>query len=353
MNAPKNDTNSLHIDGTRITFVRESRERPSLVGDFNGWGILEAPLSMQQIADGRWRAELDMPIDAYFEYAFLVNGMRLPDPTNPLIVHDGFGNTNSALWMPDAHDTELARPTDLDVPHGTVSTHTITSSRLLIDGERRFHLYQPPIAEPVPLVVVFDGGDYLQKAGLAHIVDNLIAQQRIQPIALALIDSSDKGRTVEYACSDTTVAFVVHQLLPFAREHLILSDPGTQPGAYGLLGASMGGLMSTYTAMRAPEIFGKVLCQSGAFGAHSSEYRLYYRSVLEDLIRYMPRPPIRLWLDCGLHEWFIAPNRVMVALLKAHGYDVTYREHSSGHNYPSWRNSVWRGLEYLYGSQVS
>jgi enterochelin esterase-like enzyme len=27
---------------------------------------------------------------------------------------------------------------------------------------------------------------------------------------------------------------------------------------------------------------------------------------------------------------------------------VMYSEHSSGHNYPSWRNYLWRGLEWLY-----
>jgi enterochelin esterase family protein len=51
----------------------------------------------------------------------------------------------------------------------------------------------------------------------------------------------------------------------------------------------------------------------------------------------------------GLHEWFLAPNRRMETLLRARGYDVRYSEQTSGHNYPSWRNVLWRGLEYLYG----
>ena len=107
--------------------------------------------------------------------------------------------------------------------------------------------------------------------------------------------------------------------------------------------------MALYTALRAPCIFGKVLCQSGAFGAEHAPYPLYYRSVIEDLITYVPTADLKIWQDVGRYEWFLEPNRQMYAHLQAHGYQPHYFEHSSGHNYPSWRNAVWRGLEYLYG----
>jgi enterochelin esterase-like enzyme len=53
-------------------------------------------------------------------------------------------------------------------------------------------------------------------------------------------------------------------------------------------------------------------------------------------------------MDAGIHEWFLRPNREMHRLLQERGYLVAYREHSSGHNYPSWRNVLWRGLEHLF-----
>ncbi len=42
-------------------------------------------------------------------------------------------------------------------------------------------------------------------------------------------------------------------------------------------------------------------------------------------------------------------NRRMFPHLKNHGYEVEYREYNAGHNYPAWRNDVWRGFETLYG----
>jgi enterochelin esterase family protein len=216
----------------------------------------------------------------------------------------------------------------------------------VVGASRTVYLYQPPGAEPCPLLVVFDGRGYLRRTHLPTIVENLAAQGRIRPPALALIQPGGKGRTVEYACSDTTVAFIIRCVLPVARAHLNLVDVAAVPGGYGIMGASMGGLMALYTALRAPEIFGSVLCESGAFGAD----QLYYRSVIYDLIRCGPAPPLKIWMDVGLHEWFLAPNRQMYALLREQGYDVRYTEQTSGHNYPSWRNILWRGLEYLYGA---
>ena len=63
------------------------------------------------------------------------------------------------------------------------------------------------------------------------------------------------------ACGESTLLFVAAQVLPLARAHLNLLDPAKHPGAYGVLGASMGGLMALYTGLRLPRIFGHVLSQ--------------------------------------------------------------------------------------------
>ena len=54
-------------------------------------------------------------------------------------------------------------------------------------------------------------------------------------------------------------------VLPLAAERLRLLDARTLPGAYGVLGVSMGGLMALYLGLRLPQVFGRVLSQSGAF----------------------------------------------------------------------------------------
>lgn len=330
------------IDGEQVTFVWQGTAA-QVTGDFTHWGMDRPNLALEQVAQDIWTRTIQLPRDGYFEYAFIHDGVRQPDPLNPNQIDDGMGHINSFFWMPEAVDTPLARPQH-GVAQGTVTRYQIPGQGYIVGDRRTVHLYQPPVDQPVPLLVVFDGSGYLQKANIATIVDNLLVQGRIRPLAMALVDPGGIGRTVEYACSDATTAFIIHCVLPFAQRQLNLLDIAEMPGVYGIMGASMGGLQSLYMAHRAPEIFGRVLCESGAFDADF----LYYRSVVDDLIRYAPRPAIKIWMDVGLHEWFITPNRTMANLLQSRGYDVAYLEHSSGHNYPSWRNILWRGLEYLY-----
>ena len=145
----------------------------------------------------------------------------------------------------------------------------------MVGGKRPVWLYQPPTPDPVPLVVVWDGGDYYRRGRLTQIVDNLIAQRRIRPIALALVENGGPARVVEYACSDATIGFVMECVLPLAAERLRLLDVRTSPGAYGVLGASMGGLMALYLGLRAPadlraraQPVGRVLVRAAAMGSH-------------------------------------------------------------------------------------
>jgi enterochelin esterase-like enzyme len=87
-----------------------------------------------------------------------------------------------------------------------------------------------------------------------------------------------------------------------------------------------------------------VFSQSGAFEADM----LFYRSVIHDLIRLGEPPPLRIWMDVGRYEWLLEPNRRMHRLLREKGYNIAYREFNGGHNYRSWRNSIWQGLERLW-----
>ena len=105
----------------------------------------------------------------------------------------------------------------------------------------------------------------------------------------------------------------------------------------------MGGLMALYAGLRAPAVFGRVLSQSAAL------YMSKPDSVVFDLVRHGPIPPLRTWMDVGRYEWLLDSNRRMRKLLLERGYDVVYQEYNGGHNYPAWRNQLGQGLEALFG----
>jgi enterochelin esterase family protein len=86
-----------------------------------------------------------------------------------------------------------------------------------------------------------------------------------------------------------------------------------------------------------------VLSQSGAFAIpEQGDF------VVFELARAARRRRLEVWMDCGLFEPLAEGNRRMLPVLKEAGHRVHYREYSGGHNYPAWRDDVWRGLEWLF-----
>jgi enterochelin esterase-like enzyme len=330
------------IDGNTVTFVWYGASAPDLVSDLHGWE--DTPVPLTQVDENIWIHTISLPRNGYLEYAFWDAALnkRFPDPYNSRRVPNGFGKYNHYFYMPDAHPHPLTTRQP-GIPTGTVSRHDLLTHELAIGSKRRIYLYQPPVPYPVPLLVVYDGNDYFKRGRLTQVVDNLIHQQRIQPIALAMLTNGGLARPLEYACNEMTLGFVSEIVLPLAYEHLNLVNLADQPGAFGILGASMGGLMALYTALRLPEIFGHVISQSGAFAIDEHEF------VIFNLVKYVPIPTLKAWLDVGLFEFLLDPNRRMHQLLLERGCNHGYEEYPGGHNYTTWRNHLWMGLEYIFG----
>lgn len=330
------------VDGNLVTFVWKGKTAPQLMGDFTDWER-DSPLSMECISEGLWIYQVELLEDAYIEYTYVKGDERLLDPLNPRRSPDGVGHINQFFYMPKASSTPLAKY-NRSISHGIVTTHQVATYEIVVGKTRTVHLYQPPTADPSPLVVVWDGKEYLRRGRLVQIMDNLIHQGRMRPVALAMVHHGGKARMSEYACSEATLLFLLYRVLPLAQAHLNLVDLNESPRSYGVLGASMGGLMASYTALRLPHMFGHVLCQSGGFSLGEVS------SIVFDMVDKDWPPPLKIWMDIGLYDFrfLLDSNRQMHKLMVSKNYPVAYREYPGGHNYPSWRDEVWRGLEYLF-----
>jgi len=330
------------INGTTVTFLWHGETAPHFISDLHGWE--DNPEPLKEIEKGIWSISFDLAENAYLEYAFYEpkTKKRFPDPLNKKTIYNGVGSYNYYFYMTAAQPTPYARISGHGL-RGRVTRHKLASEFVTASQERPLYLYHPPVDVAVPLLVVYDGPDYFRRGRLTEIVDNLIAAKRIQPLALAFIQNGGPARTVEYGCSEATLAFLVGSLLPFVSQQANILEAGNNPGVHGVMGASMGGLMSMYTALRLPHIFGRALCQSGA-------YHLWHlETVAMQLVRYQPKPPVKLWMDCGQMDFLLDSNRAMAALLKEQGYDLTYRENGGAHNYTTWRNACVEGMETLFG----
>ncbi|MFZ2096936.1 MAG: alpha/beta hydrolase-fold protein [Anaerolineales bacterium] len=332
------------IDQNTATFVWRGRSTPLLVGDFTGWDEGK-PIKLVKRERGLWIYQLELPSDAYIEYNYQRGEESLDDPFNPRRTPNGVGGFNQYFSMPEYKPTELDRK-KRHVAHGTVREYKLPTDFFVSGNERKVYLYQPPSNEKVPLVVVWDGQDYLHRIKLNYMVDNLIAEGRIQPIALAFVSNGgQKSRMSEYACNEATLAFLMTGVMPLAAKELNLMDTHTFPGEFGVLGSSMGGLMALYTGARFPQVFGKVISQSGAFSWGD------FDMVVFDLLNHPEERTLKIWIDVGIYDLtgLLDSNRKMRDLLVERNYRLIYREYHAGHNQPAWRDDIWRGLEALYG----
>jgi len=237
------------------------------------------------------------------------------------------------------------------VPAGRVETQRLHSA--ILGNERRVWAYTPPghvPGAPCGLLILFDGWTYTQAIPAPVILNNLHAAGRIAPTAAIMVDSLDEQtRDLELACHPPFVAFLAEELLPWARERYHLAAGRAIVG-----GSSYGGLTAAFAARERPDLFGKVLAQSGSFWwkpAGDPEHEWLARQFAES-----PMLPLEFYLSVGRREARarLTPNQLIVSrhmrdVLRARGYLVHYHETDGRHDRQSWRDTLADGILTLAG----
>lgn len=292
----------------------------------------------------------------------------VPDPLNPdQLRWPAFGpypqEILSVVTLPNAPAQPWSeeRP---DIPKGSVQHHRFRSERL--GNERDVWVYLPASA-PQGLLVVFDGWSYNGPIPTATILDNLTAAGRVPPLAAVLVENpgasaaeAQETRSRELPCNRDFAGFLAEELVPWVRREFGVPTPRELTLTAG---SSYGGLAASFAAYAHPEIFGRVLSQSGSYwwkpgfsmgegsGSDEEEWEWLTRQFVTG-----ERLPVRFYLDVGLLEkrgnmdapTMLIANRHMRDVLLAKGYRVHYAEFSGGHDYACWRGTLADGLIALF-----
>lgn len=336
------------VDGNIATFVWKGGNAPYLHLEIDQF----KPRKLKKAGKNTWIHQVEIAADSYVEYAYTADKsgtQRLKDPFNKRLFDTGMGHFNHYFGMSAYQETPLIERAE-GVAKGLVTKHVIKNLWMFPERNRTVWFYQPQSDEPVPLLLVWDGNDYIDRGRLTEIVDNLIAQKKIRPIALAMLSNYHPARFLEYNQSDTSLAFFGQHVLPLAQKKLNLLDYKKHVGSWGVMGASMGGLMSLYTGMRLPNIFGRVLSQAGAYwqrGIFGGEDLL-----IKQMIQNLPKADLKIWQDVGTFDFLLEENRALNKILSQKGYKVNYKEYNGGHNYTCWRNALPEALTYLFGAEA-
>jgi len=265
---------------------------------------------------------------ARVEYKLIVDGKWIIDPLNPNKIDNGVGGENSFFAMPDYKPTIW----DKEIKGFDPTLETIEIKSKVFGQTRKIQIYAPThsATEAIALPVLYlqDGSDYFKRAKAVQTALNLEKAGKIKPFIMVFVDYKD--RTKEYWANDDYAKFLATEVVPAidAKYNTIKTRDGR-----AILGASLGGITSVHTAVKYLEIFSRI-------GGQSSSFWIDNGRVVKELEKLdAGKTKFKFYFDDGTLEG-VEDTRRVNEMLRGKGFDVTYVEGESGHNWTSWRDRL-------------
>lgn len=336
-----------------------------------------------ELKDGLYAITLELPDAFDFEYKFtrgtwetVEKGSEFEEIDNRRL--DRASNVTVSIVVSNWRDQGGERPGASTVT-GDLRVHEGFASAAL-GYPRTVYVFLPPGYESDPAarysVLYMHDGQNLFDARTAFIgvewrVDETVAQMvesgLIEPIIVVGVSNAGDRRAAEY----TPVAdarrgggeaaryadFIVNELKPF-----IDSTYRTLPDARhtGVMGSSLGGIVSVYLAWTHPGVFSRV-------GAMSTAYKWAGGQIIDFVAAQPPPRDLRVWIDMGTDEDrddsdgdgvpdIIALHRRMRDILVSKGLEPgrtleCVEDEGAKHDERAWAARLPAALRFLFPAQ--
>jgi enterochelin esterase family protein len=307
-------------------------------------------LEMKKDDQGNWSGTTSALAPDFYCYRFLVDGVALADPANPLGKPIVTGGNESLVHVPGPASLSWEAR---DVPHGTLHRHLRPSAVL---GEARgFWVYTPPGYDPAdkqtyPVLYllhgVMDDASAWTTAGRADVIlDNLIAEHKAKPMLLVMplgygfapvaerMSEAFGGPATQKKIMDVLTRYLLEEVIPeVEREYHVTKDRE----ARAIAGLSMGGSQALSIGLNHRDRFGWMGSFSGALVMYGGAFGEWFPDLAGQA-----KPPMRLlWIACGTEDFLLAVNRKYTDWLKAKEVRFTAVETPGAHAWPVWRRNL-------------
>jgi enterochelin esterase-like enzyme len=303
---------------------------PMKKGDRDEWSVTTAPLAPD-----------------YYGYEFIVDGVRMLDPSNHLLVPN-FLTPGNAVHVPGP----LSLPWELnDVPHGEIHHHFYRSA--VAGDDRDYYVYTPPGYDPAakktyPVLYLLHGysDDASGWTAVGHanvIFDNLIAQGKAKPMFVVMPLGYGTMEVIRLSWASWSQPDLRDRNFENFREALLTEVMPRVESEYritkdrnarAIAGLSMGGSESLLTGLNNLDKFSWI----GAFSSGG---------IPDDFQKDFPALDARanqqlhlLWIACGTEDRLIKVNRSLRAWLKGKGVTATEIETPGMHTWMVWRRNL-------------
>lgn len=332
----------VHPDGS-VTFRFRAQNAQDVQLNLEGW----EPFAMTKGDQGVWSFTTAPLKPDYYGYSFVADGVRLIDPSNPLL-KPNLLSTENAVHIPGPP----ALPWELnDVPHGVIHHHFYGSD--VAADNRDYYVYTPPgydagAKKTYPVLYLLHG--YSDDAsgwtavGYANVIlDNLIAQGKARPMIVVMplgYGTMEMIRAAWGAWSRAELrdknfakfreALLTEVIPKVESEYRITKDRD----AHAIAGLSMGGSESLLTGLNNLDKFAWI----GAFSSGG---------IPEDFAKDFPGLDAQanqkihlLWIACGTEDHLIKVNRDLRGWLKQKNIQHTDIETPGMHTWMVWRRNL-------------
>ena len=351
-------SSEIHGNNTvTFRFKAPKAVRVQLTGDFlpvQKNAKFEAPgiVDLKEGQEGVWEYTTPEPLKPeLYSYSFIVDGLRVNDPSNVYLIRDVSTLTNVFIIGGDRADFYKVNP----VPHGTVSRVWYDSPALGL--ERRMTVYTPAGYEtggkryPVLYLLHGMGGDeeaWISLGRTAQILDNLIAQGKAKPMIVVMPNGnvSQEAAPGESSCGMVPPTMQLPKTMEGSYEQafpeivkFIDKNYRTVKSKSGraIAGLSMGGFHSLHISKQYPDMFNYVGLFSAAIMPNKEASSPIYENMEGKLKVQFDKNPALYWIAIGKTDFLYKANEEYRKLLDKKGYKYTYYESDEGHIWRNWR----------------
>lgn len=296
-------------------------------------------------SNGRWWVDLHLPSEARIEYRLEIRrGSRYEstlDPDNSEIATNPFGE-NSVL-------RGSAYPASPDVaPSIEWKGRAFRVHSDAFGGRRHHHLLSPAGVkdrEPLPLLVLHDGGDYVNHADVGRVLGAAAHAGLLPMMRVALLEP--RHRNVEYAANLPHAIHVVDEVIPRLQAMVGV----TRQRVIG--GASLGAVAAWHAAWTRPDAFTGVVLQSGSLvlsdhAEFGPDLANPIRAFVDEALADTRLAALRVGQSCGRFESLIDWNRTAAQRLAAVVAAHRYEERWTGHDWGAWSDTLIEGLRAAF-----
>ena len=330
----------VHTDN-RVTFRFRDPNAKAVLLALEG----AQPAPMQKDEEGVWSITTDPLEPDFYGYSFEADGVRLIDPSNPLM-KPNLLDTQSEVHVPGPGSL----PWEInDVPHGTIHHHFYRSG--IIGDNRDFYVYTPPgysasakVLYPTLYLLhgFSDDASAWTAVGREHVIlDNLIAQGLAKPMIVVMPlgygapEILSRGLSHDPSLRQRNYQkfrdALINEVLPQVEASYLVAKERNSRAVAGL---SMGGAESLLTGLNSLDLFAWI----GAFS--SGGLPEGFQADFPALDSHANTQLRLLWIACGTDDHLIDINRKFRDWLKSKQIQHTDIETPGAHTWMVWRRNL-------------